>query len=140
MQVSEAMSEVVVTVGPEHSLADAARRMAESGVGAAVVIDPEMPGAGIITERDIAHSVGAGELPGEERVSAHMASNVVYAEEGWSLEKAAETMVTNGFRHLVVIDGSQTAGVISMRDIVRAWVSEGATCDLPAVDAGSVPG
>lgn len=140
MQVSEAMSEVVVTVGPEHSLADAARRMAESGVGAAVVIDPEMPGAGIITERDIAHSVGAGERPGEERVSAHMASNVVYAEEGWSLEKAAETMVTNGFRHLVVIDGSQTAGVISMRDIVRAWVSEGATCDLPAVDAGSVPG
>lgn len=140
MQVSEAMSEVVVTVGPEHSLADAARRMAESGVGAAVVIDPEMPGAGIITERDIAHSVGAGERPGEECVSAHMASNVVYAEEGWSLEKAAETMVTNGFRHLVVIDGSQTAGVISMRDIVRAWVSEGATCDLPAVDAGSVPG
>jgi len=139
MQVSEAMSDVVVTVGPEHTLHDAARKMSESGVGAAVVLDPEMPGAGIITERDISNSVGDGENPGEERVSGHMASSVVYAEAGWSLEKAAETMVANGFRHLVVLNGSQTAGVISMRDIVRAWVSDGATCDLPAVDAGSAP-
>lgn len=135
MQVSDAMSDVVVTVGPEHSLADAARRMSERGVGAAVVMDPDLPGAGIITERDISNSVGAGEQPGEEPVSRHMASNVVYAERSWSLEKAAETMVANGFRHLVVLDGSSTAGVISMRDIVSAWVSDGATCDLPAVGA-----
>ena len=133
MQVSQAMSDVVVTVGPRHTLEDAARRMADSRVGAAVVLDPELPGAGIITERDISSSVGAGEAPGEELVEAHMASSVVYADTGWSLEKAAETMVNHGFRHLVVLDGSSTAGVISMRDIVRAWVSEGATCDLPAV-------
>lgn len=135
MQVCEAMSDVVVTVGPQHSLADAARRMSETGVGAAVVYDPELPGAGIITERDISNSVGAGERPDEERVATHMASSVVYADGSWSLEKAAETMVSHGFRHLVVLDGSTTAGVISMRDIVRAWVSEGATCDLPAVSA-----
>lgn len=134
MQVGEAMSEVVVTVGPHHSLQDAARLMADKRVGAAVVEDPELPGAAIITERDISCSAGAGESPAEERVGAHMASNVVYAEASWSLERAAETMVSRGFRHLVVLDGSRTAGVISMRDIVRAWVTDGATCDLPAVD------
>ncbi|MFM9140750.1 MAG: cyclic nucleotide-binding/CBS domain-containing protein [Solirubrobacterales bacterium] len=133
MQVSQAMSDVVVTVGPQHTLEDAARLMAGSKVGAAVVLDPDQPGAGIITERDISNSVGAGEIPAEERVAAHMASNVVYADSGWSLERAAEMMVSRGFRHLVVLDGPNTAGVISMRDIVRAWVSEGATCDLPAV-------
>lgn len=135
MQVSEAMSDLVVTVGPQHTLEDAARKMAENRVGAAVVIDPDMPGAGIITERDISNSVGRGERPAGERVAGHMAANVVYADSAWSLEKAAETMVANGFRHLVVVSGSQTAGVISMRDIVRAWVSDGATCDLPAVGA-----
>lgn len=134
MQVSQAMSEVVVTVGPRHTLQDAARLMAARNVGAAVVVDPELPGAGIITERDISSSVGAGEKPAEESVAGHMASNVVYADSAWSLEKAAETMVNHGFRHLVVLDGSATAGVISMRDIVRAWVSDGATCDLPAVE------
>lgn len=135
MQVSQAMSEVVVTVGPRHTLADVARRMADGNVGAAVVLDPELPGAAIITERDISHSVAAGESPGEELVEDHMAARVVYADAQWSLEKAAETMVANGFRHLVVVEGSRTAGVISMRDIVRAWVSEGATCDLPVVAA-----
>lgn len=136
MLVSQAMSDVVVTVGPQHTLADAARRMASSKVGAAVVADPDMPGDGIITERDISHSVGAGEVPAQERVSAHMSAAVVYADASWSLEKAAETMVANGFRHLVVLDGHRTAGVISMRDIVRAWVTEGATSELPvAVDA-----
>lgn len=134
MQVSQAMSDVVVTIGPHHTLEDAARLMAGSNVGAAVVIDPAQPGAGIITERDISRSVGEGESPAQERVAGHMSSNVVYADTGWSLEKAAETMVNHGFRHLVVIDGSATAGVISMRDIVRAWVSEGATCDLPALE------
>ena len=134
MQVSQAMSDVVVTVGPHHTLEDAARLMAGSNVGAAVVLDPELPGAGIITERDVSSSVGAGESPAQERVAAHMASNVVYAESGWSLEKAAETMVKHGFRHLVVLEGPETAGVISMRDIVRAWVSDGASCDIPAVE------
>ena len=133
MQVSQAMSDVVVTVGPHHTLEDAARLMANSNVGAAVVLDPEQPGAGIITERDISSSVGAGEAPAEERVAEHMASNVVYADSGWSLEEAAETMVSHGFRHLVVLKGPETAGVISMRDIVRAWVSDGATCDLPVL-------
>ena len=41
-------------------------------------------------------------------------------------------MVRGGFRHLVVVDGGQMTGILSMRDIVRCWVSDGATSELPA--------
>ena len=53
MQVRDGMSKVVLTVGPGHTLREAARLMAERRVGAAVVLDPDAPGPGIITERDV---------------------------------------------------------------------------------------
>lgn len=131
MQVRNGMSEVVVTVGPGHSLRDAAKVMSGRRVGAAVVIDPEQPGPGIITERDILDSVAAGQDPETERVADHLAAGLTFAEPEWSLERAAEAMVKGGFRHLVVVDGGEMAGVLSMRDIVRCWVQEGATSDMP---------
>jgi len=131
MQVNEGMSSVVLTVGPDHTLREAARQMAKRGIGAAVVIDPEEPGPGIVTERDILESVGAGQSPDEERVHDHLSSNLTFAAPDWSLERAAEAMVKGGFRHLIVIDGGDIAGVLSMRDIVRCWTGDGATCDVP---------
>jgi CBS domain-containing protein len=132
MQVSEGMSTVVLTVGPEHTLRDAARAMAERKVGAAIVFDPEQPGPGIVTERDILDSIGAGQSPDSERVCDHLSSNLTFAEPSWSLERAAEAMVRGGFRHLVIVDGAETVGVLSMRDIVRCWTGVGATCEVPA--------
>lgn len=132
MYVRDGMSRVVLVVGPGHTLRDAARLMAERKVGAAVVLDPDMHGPGIVTERDIAMSVGAGEDPAAELVSDHMASDIVYAASDWSLEEAAVTMVKRGFRHLVVMEAGELAGVLSMRDIVRVWTDDGASCDLPA--------
>jgi CBS domain-containing protein len=132
MEVREGMSSVVLTIGPGHTLRDAARAMAERKIGAAVVLDPEQPGPGIITERDILEAVGAGQSPDTELVSEHLSSNLTFAEPGWSLERAAEAMVRGGFRHLVVVDGGETIGVLSMRDIVRCWTGVGASCDVPA--------
>lgn len=132
MYVRDGMSRVVLVVGPGHTLRDAARLMAERKVGAAVVLDPDMHGPAIITERDITMSLGAGEDPATEVVTAHMATDIVYAAPDWSLEEAAVTMVRRGFRHLVVVDGGELAGVLSMRDIVRVWTDDGASCDLPA--------
>jgi CBS domain-containing protein len=131
MEVRQGMSEMVLAVGPSHSLRDAARAMAEKGVGAAVVVDPEQPGPGILTERDVLESIGAGQNPDQEKVADHLSSNLTFAEPSWSLEYAAEAMVRGGFRHLVVVDGSDLAGVLSMRDIVRCWVTDGATSDMP---------
>ena len=131
MQVSEGMSTVVLTVGPGHTLRHAAECMAERKVGAAVVNDPEQPGPGILTERDILNAVGAGKDVDSEVVADHLSSDLVFAAPDWSLEDAAAEMIRHGFRHLVVIDGQDIQGVLSMRDIVRCWTSEGATSDVP---------
>ena len=132
MQVRDGMSETVLTVGPGHTLREAAAPMSERKVGAAVVVDPEAPGPGILTERDLLHSMGAGEDPDSERVADHLTSSLVFASPEWSLEEAAVAMVRGGFRHLVVIENGDISGVLSVRDIVRCWTQDGAICDVPA--------
>ena len=125
------MSTTVLTVSPGVTLHDAAAAMAERKVGAAVVIDPEQPGPGIITERDVLEAIGSGQDPYKELVRDHLSPELTFAAPEWSLERAAEAMVRGGFRHLVVVDGGEMVGVLSMRDIVRCWVADGATSDLP---------
>jgi len=132
VEVRDGMSSVVLTVGPHHTLREAARAMAERGVGAGIVVDPEQPGPGIFTERDLLDSLGRGQDPDAERVTDHLSANLTFAAPDWSLERAAEEMVRGGFRHLIVVDGGELAGIVSMRDIVRCWVTEGATSDMPA--------
>ena len=132
MQVRVGMSTAVLTVNPGHSLRDAASAMAARRVGAAVVIDLEQPGPGIVTERDVLDSVGRGQDPDSELVSDHLSADLTFAAPDWSLERAAEAMVRGGFRHLVVVDGGRMVGILSMRDIVRVWVSDGATSELPS--------
>src|ERR687896_1305576 len=127
MEVREGMSNVVLTLGPGHTLRDAATRMVEKGVGAAVVIDEEAPGPRVISERDILNSIGRGEDPDSERVADHMSDTVISAAPDWSLERAAVEMSRRHIRHLVIVDGAELVGVLSMRDIVRCWTTEGAT-------------
>ena len=107
MYVRDAMTTVVLTAGPDHTLREAARRMTARGVGAAVVIDEQQAGPGIITERDILRSIGGDEAPDEERVSGHLTTDVI-----------------------LVVDGADVVGILSMRDIVRCWTAEGATAEL----------
>jgi len=132
MQVRDAMTTVVLTAGPDHTLREAARRMTARGVGAAVVIDEQQAGPGIITERDILRSIGAGQAPDEELVSRHLTADVILATSDWSLEQAASEMVRGGFRHIIVVNGADVVGILSMRDIVRCWTTDGATAEVAA--------
>jgi signal-transduction protein with cAMP-binding, CBS, and nucleotidyltransferase domain len=97
--------------------------MAERQVGAAVVVDPDHAGVGILTERDILMSVAADESPDAETAAGHCTQDVVFATRSWTLEEAAGTMVRGGFRHLVVVEGHEVVGLLSMRDIVRCWAA-----------------
>jgi CBS domain-containing protein len=130
MQVREGMSEVVLTVGPSHTLREAAVKMVEKKVGAALVADDDTPLPCILTERDILLSLGHGEDPDAELVSDHMCDSVITASPDWSLERAAAEMSRRGIRHLVVVEDGELAGVLSIRDIVRVWTSEGATSGM----------
>src|SRR3954470_10574226 len=131
MQVRDGMSSVVLSVGPGHTLREAAHLMPAPKVGAAVIVDPESQGVGIFTERDLLDSLGDGQDPDAEKVGDHLTSSLVYAAPDWSLEEAAVAMIQGGFRHLVVLEQGEVAGVVSMRDIVRCWTEDGAICDVP---------
>jgi signal-transduction protein with cAMP-binding, CBS, and nucleotidyltransferase domain len=122
MTVGEAMSAVRITVGTSHTLREAARRMTRGQVGSAVVLDPALPGPGIITERDVLRCIAEDGDIDLALVGEYVARNVVYAAADWPLERAAEEMTAGGFRHLIVLEGSEAVGVLSMRDIVRSWV------------------
>jgi CBS domain-containing protein len=132
MEVRQGMSSVVLTVGPSHTLREAARRMTERSVGAAVVVGDEVPGPGIVSERDILNSLGRGEDPDAERVGDHMSDTVISAAPEWSRERAAVEMARRHIRHLVVVDHGDLVGILSMRDIVRVWTSAGATSGMIA--------
>jgi CBS domain-containing protein len=137
MEVREGMSRVVLTLGRGHTLREAAKQMTERGVGAAVVLDEEEPGPGIISERDILRSLGQGQDPDVERVGDHMTDSMITAAPGWSLERAAVEMSRRHIRHLVVVEGPELVGVLSMRDIVRCWTSAGATSGMTPPDRES---
>jgi CBS domain-containing protein len=121
MKVRDAMTEDVLTITPGRSLREAARFMTEHHVGAVVIIDPEEQGPGIITERDVVRSLGAGEDPDSELVRNHLTARATFADADWDLEKAADAMARGGFRHLVVVSDGEVAGIISMRDLIQVW-------------------
>ena len=130
MQVRDGMSEITLTVGPSHTLREAAAKMVEKGTGAALVIDGEKPTPSVVTERDLLISVARGQNPDLERVADHMSEGVLTAAPDWSLERAAVEMSRRNVRHLVVFDEGEAIGVLSMRDIVRCWTSDGATSEM----------
>jgi CBS domain-containing protein len=121
MYVRDAMSTVVLTIGPAHTLRQAAQLMSARRVGSAVVLDGDTSGIGILTERDILNSLGAGENPDRETAQTHTTSDVVFAAPDWTLDEAADAMVRGGFRHLIVLDDREPLGIVSVRDILRCW-------------------
>src|SRR5437870_12346214 len=114
VKVRDAMTDKVLTITPGRTLREAARFLSQHNVGAAVIIDPEQPGPGIVTERDLVRSLGAGEDPDSELISDHLTAQATFADASWSLEEAADAMAAGGFRHLVVLERGEVTGIISM--------------------------
>jgi signal-transduction protein with cAMP-binding, CBS, and nucleotidyltransferase domain len=121
VKVRDAMTEHVLTMTPGRTLRDAARFMMQHNVGAVVIMDPEQPGPGIVTERDLVRSLGSDEDPDSEMVKDHLTANAAFADREWGLDEAADTMARGGFRHLVVVHNGEVEGIISMRDIMQVW-------------------
>ena len=124
MLVRDAMSTVVLTIGPAHTLRQAAQLMSARHVGAAIVFDPDTCGIGILTERDVLNAIGTGLDPDHEHAHAHTTTDVVFAAPQWTLDEAAAAMLHGSFRHLIVLDDGDLIGVVSVRDIVRCWAPE----------------
>ncbi len=119
-----AMTPAVVSVGPSHTLQQAAQKMAEHNVGSAVIIDPDGFGPGIITERDVLRAVAKGDNPSVANVGDYLTDEATVCEPDASLVDAATTMIRGGFRHVVIVEGSRVVGILSMRDVVRRWLQD----------------
>ncbi|HEV8164511.1 MAG TPA: CBS domain-containing protein [Actinomycetota bacterium] len=119
MKVRDVASSAVVAVGPAQSLRDAAQLMAKHRVGSAVVQDAEQL-VGILTERDVLNAVATGTAPDQVSVQEIMTADVVTVGPDWDLVEAAGEMARRRIRHLVVYEGGQLLGVLSVRDVLPA--------------------
>ena len=119
MKVRDVASSAVVAVGPAQSLRDAARLMAKHRVGSAVVQDAEQL-VGILTERDVLNAVAGGAEFDSVSVQDIMTEDVVTVGPDWDLVEAAGEMARRRIRHLVVYEGGQLLGVLSVRDVLPA--------------------
>lgn len=117
-------SKTVHAIGPNDTVYDAVRKMAEHGIGGLLVMEGEKI-IGIVTERDYARK---GALMGrdsrETPVRALMTSPVMYVSPQESNEHCMALMTEHRLRHLVVLDDGNLVGVLSMRDLVRDIISE----------------
>jgi CBS domain-containing protein len=118
-RLGELMTGGIVAVAPEDTLGEAAERMAEDGVGSAVVLDGGRL-IGILTERDLLRAVAGRVHTSEARVREWMTEDPITASESTSTDEAMRTMLEQGFRHLPVVEGSRTVGVVSLRELMRA--------------------
>ncbi len=119
MRVKDAMSPISAIVGPQHTLHQAAKRMVANQTGAAVVLDGDLPGPAVVTERDLLRAVAGGLDPATALVEDHMTTEAVAAAPDWPIGDAATLMVKHGVRHVLVFEHSELVGILSMRDVVR---------------------
>jgi CBS domain-containing protein len=120
--VANHMTKDLLTVEAEATLGAAAKRMAERGVGAVVVLAGERL-AGILTERDILKAVATGFEP-DARVSDWMTRHPETIESDDTTDHAAALMIHGGFRHLPVVDGGEIKGILSIRDLMRVALED----------------
>jgi CBS domain-containing protein len=130
-RLGELMTGAVVSVAPEDTLGEAAERMSEDGVGSAVVLDSGRL-IGILTERDLLKAVAGRVHTSEARVREWMTVDPLTATEATSADEAIRTMLEQGFRHLPVVEGGRTIGVVSLRELMRAEMQVDVGADGPS--------
>ena len=115
--VGEIMSRELLHVEAGLPLEEAATRIDERHVGAALVLDGERL-VGILTERDVLRAVAAGRVKGTT-VAEWMTHHPETIEPSDTTGQAAAIMIHGGFRHLPVLDGGKAVGIVSIRDLMR---------------------
>jgi len=114
----------VFSVGPESTVFEAIRKMADENVGCLVVCEAEKP-VGIITERHYARNVVLrGRGSPTTKVSEIMDTDVLYARPDQTVEECMAVMTDKRVRHLPVIAEGKLAGIVSIGDLVKAKISD----------------
>ena len=118
-EVNHIMSQDVITINPESSMAEAARIMGEKHIGSIIVKKYETP-VGIVTERDLLSKVLAlGKDPIKEKVEASMSFPLITIDPSAKIKEAAQMMIQKKGR-LAVFDGGKLVGVITASDLISS--------------------
>ncbi|MDJ0748830.1 MAG: CBS domain-containing protein [Woeseiaceae bacterium] len=120
----DAKGDDVISIAPDASVFDAIKLMADKGVGSLIV----MKGGdikGIITERDYARKVIIkGRSSESTSVGEIMTADVVTTTTEQTVNQCMALMTENRIRHLPVVVDANVVGMISMRDLVHAIISD----------------
>ncbi|HZB00950.1 MAG TPA: CBS domain-containing protein [Actinomycetota bacterium] len=119
--LKEIMTSDVFTIERDATVADVAGIMLKRRLGSAVVMQGSWV-SGIFTERDVVRAAASGKDLTSSWVSDWMTSDPVTVEGGLEAEEAAELMMSNGFRHLPVLEGQALVGIVSLRDVIRTRI------------------
>ncbi|MCP5413827.1 MAG: CBS domain-containing protein [Chromatiaceae bacterium] len=112
------------SVGPQTSVYDAVRLMAEKEVGSVLVLENGKV-QGIVTERDYARKVVLeGKTSPDTPVAEIMTTQVLCTRPEQTIEEAMALMTDKRVRHLPVLADGQITGVVSIGDLVKAVISE----------------
>ena len=119
--VRQVMSTEVVTLPASTPMVEAARLMVRRHIGSVLVVDGAML-SGILTERDVLRAAGKPADMAAEQISRWMSPEPITCSPDIDTEEAAEMMLSGGFRHLPVVDGTGLAGMVSLRDVLSARI------------------
>jgi CBS domain-containing protein len=119
--VTTVMHRSTVSVRPDTTLRQVAETLAREEVGAVVVKGAEGL-AGIVSERDLVRALAEGLDPDSERAADVMTFELLSVESIVSIDEVARTMLDGGIRHLPVVDAGGPVGIVSIRDLLGAFI------------------
>ncbi len=114
----------VWTIGPDDSVLDAIKELANKDIGALVVMDGENP-VGMFTERDYARNVFLkGKSSPGTPVRDVMAKPIIFARPEHTVDECMSLMTRKRVRHLPVLDAGDMVGMLSIGDLVKSVIDE----------------
>jgi CBS domain-containing protein len=114
----------VLSIGPDETVYEAIRQMAEHGIGALLVMENGQP-VGLLSERDYSRKVILRGLRSRETpVRAIMSSPLLTISPDASVQHGLAMMTEKYIRHIPVVDGAGVMGMVSIGDLVKAVMQD----------------
>ena len=124
---TKSQHQTVYTIGPDDSVLDALKMLAEKNVGALPVVEGNQV-VGIVSERDYARKlVLKGRSSAATPVREIMSAPVVTVEPKQKLDFCMNLMTDRHLRHLPVVDNGKLLGLLSIGDLVKETFAEQAS-------------
>ena len=120
-RLGDIMTASVCSVAPETPVAEVAKTMVRGRFGSVLVTTSDML-IGILTERDVLRAAASGRDLTQSPVSSWMTKDPETVTADVDSDEAAQTMLTQGFRHLPVVDGNTILGIVSLRDVLATRI------------------